>query len=92
LFRFYYSWWWCFEIVAQQVLTQYKKQIKDRARLGVQAFAELLLIIPKAITQNAEHNQQETIVTFQQDYAISNYQLVSILQQVNSFLNNKDKY
>ncbi|CAF3867684.1 unnamed protein product [Rotaria sp. Silwood1] len=70
-----------FEIVAHQVLTQYKKQVKDRACLGVQAFAESLLIISKAITQNTGHNQQETIVKFQQDYATSNYQLASILQQ-----------
>ncbi|CAF3975032.1 unnamed protein product [Rotaria sp. Silwood1] len=54
-----------FEIVTHQVLTQYKKQVKDRARLGVQTFAESLLIIPKAITQNTGHNQQETIVKFQ---------------------------
>ncbi|CAF1395042.1 unnamed protein product, partial [Rotaria sordida] len=46
-----------FEIVTHQVLTQYKKQVKDRARLGVQTFAESLLIIPKAITQNTGHNQ-----------------------------------
>ncbi|CAF2818821.1 unnamed protein product [Rotaria sp. Silwood2] len=54
-----------FEIVTHQVLTQYKEQVKDRARLGVQTFAESLLIIPKAITQNTGHNQQETIVKFQ---------------------------
>ena len=51
-----------FEIVAHQALTQYKEQVKGRARLGVQAFAEALLIIPKAIAQNAGHDQQETIV------------------------------
>jgi T-complex protein 1 subunit zeta len=60
-----------FEIVAYQALTQYKEQVKGRARLGVQAFAESLLIIPKAIAQNAGHDQQETIVKLQHEYATS---------------------
>jgi len=60
-----------FEIVANQALNQYKEQVKGRARLGVQAFAEALLIIPKAIAQNAGHDQQETIVKLQQEYATS---------------------
>jgi T-complex protein 1 subunit zeta len=45
--------------------------VKGRARLGVQAFAESLLIIPKAIAQNAGHDEQETIVKLQQEYATS---------------------
>ena len=60
-----------FEIVAHQALSQYKEQVKGRARLGVQAFAEALLIIPKAIAQNTGHDQQETIVKLQQEYATS---------------------
>ncbi|CAF0976753.1 unnamed protein product [Rotaria magnacalcarata] len=60
-----------FEIVAHQALNQYKQQVKGRARLGVQAFAEALLIIPKAIAQNAGHDQQETIVKLQHEYATS---------------------
>jgi T-complex protein 1 subunit zeta len=58
-----------FEIVAHQALSQYKEQVKGRARLGVQAFAEALLIIPKAIAQNAGHDQQETIVKLQHEYS-----------------------
>ena len=58
-----------FELVAHQALNQYKEQVKGRARLGVQTFAEALLIIPKAIAQNAGHDQQETIVKLQQEYA-----------------------
>ncbi|CAF1458675.1 unnamed protein product [Adineta steineri] len=48
-----------FEIVAHHAFTQYKEQVKGRVRLGVQAFAEALLIIPKAIAQNAGHDQHE---------------------------------
>lgn len=53
------------------MLSQYKEQVKGRARLGVQAFAEALLIIPKAIAQNAGHDQQEAIVKLQQEYGTS---------------------
>ncbi|CAF1305485.1 unnamed protein product [Rotaria sordida] len=56
-----------FEIVTHQALTQYNEQVKGRARLAVQA----LLIIPKAIAQNAGHHQQETIVKLQHEYATS---------------------
>ncbi|CAF1373364.1 unnamed protein product, partial [Rotaria sp. Silwood1] len=45
--------------------------IKGRARLAVQAFVQALLIIPKAIAQNAGHHQQETIVKLQNEYATS---------------------
>ena len=58
-----------FEIVAHQTLTQHKEQVNGRARLGVQAFADALLIIPKAIAQNAGYDQQETIVKLQHEYA-----------------------
>ncbi|CAF1027162.1 unnamed protein product [Didymodactylos carnosus] len=60
-----------FEIAAHQALTQYKEKVKGRARLGVQAFADALLIIPKAVAQNAGHDQQETIVKLQHEYANS---------------------
>ncbi|CAF0829512.1 unnamed protein product [Didymodactylos carnosus] len=59
------------EIVTHQALTQYKEQVKGRARLGIQAFAEALLIIPKAVAQNAGHDQQDTIVKLQHEYANS---------------------
>ncbi|CAF3844139.1 unnamed protein product [Rotaria sp. Silwood1] len=52
-------------------LTQYNEQVKGRARLAVQAFAQALLIIPKAIAQNVGHHQQETIVKLQNEYATS---------------------
>jgi len=60
-----------FEVCAHHALTQYKEQVKGRARLGVQAFAEALLIIPKAIAQNAGHDRQETIVKLQHEYSVS---------------------
>lgn len=38
-----------FEIFAWQELQKYKDEIKGKSRLGIQAYAEALLIIPKTI-------------------------------------------
>lgn len=52
-------------------MTQYNEQVKGRARWGVQSFAQELLIILKAIAENAGHHQQETIVKLEHEYATS---------------------
>lgn len=36
--------------------------------LGVQAYAEALLIIPKVLAQNSGFDQQDTIVKLQEEY------------------------
>lgn len=38
-----------FEVAASQVLHQYKEKVKGKQRLGVQAYAEALLVIPKTL-------------------------------------------
>lgn len=38
-----------FEVAASQALQQYKEKVKGKQRLGVQAYAEALLIIPKTL-------------------------------------------
>jgi len=38
-----------FEIAANQAFQQYKEQVKGKQRLGVQAYAEALLVIPKTL-------------------------------------------
>ena len=40
---------------------------KGRAKLGVQAFAEALLIIPKTLAANGGYDVQDTIVNLQQE-------------------------
>eukprot|EP00745_Piridium_sociabile_P030418 TRINITY_DN50430_c0_g2_i2.p1 TRINITY_DN50430_c0_g2~~TRINITY_DN50430_c0_g2_i2.p1 ORF type:complete len:551 (-),score=182.31 TRINITY_DN50430_c0_g2_i2:662-2263(-) len=60
-----------FEIAAYQELMKYKDQVKGRARLGVQAFAEALLIIVKVLAQNSGLDPQEAIVKLQQEYSTS---------------------
>lgn len=38
-----------FEVTASQALHKYKENVKGKQRLGVQAYAEALLIIPKTL-------------------------------------------
>ncbi|CAL8078951.1 unnamed protein product [Calicophoron daubneyi] len=51
-----------FELVAHRELSKYAEEVKGRARLGVQAFANALLVIPKVLATNAGHDAQETMV------------------------------
>ncbi|KAL7611896.1 hypothetical protein Lser_V15G07315 [Lactuca serriola] len=44
-----------FEVVARQhLINEVKKTIKGRAQLGVQAFADAFLIVPKTLAENSE--------------------------------------
>jgi len=42
-----------FEVAVSQTLQRYKEQVKGKQRLGVQAYAEALLVIPKIL---GKHN------------------------------------
>lgn len=57
------------ELVISVALFEYKNEVKGRARLGVQAFSDALLVIPKTLAQNAGFDPQETTVKLQQEYA-----------------------
>lgn len=51
-----------FEIVVSNALNSYKETVKGKARLGVAAFAEAMLVIPKTLSQNAGHDPQSVLV------------------------------
>lgn len=57
-----------FEIAAYEALNKFKLDVKGRARLGVQAYAEALLIIPKVLARNSGFDQQDSIVKLQEEY------------------------
>lgn len=57
-----------FEIAAYQALINYKPEIKGKAQLGVQAFADALLIIPKTLASNAGFDAQDVIVKLIHEY------------------------
>nr|XP_004041977.3 T-complex protein 1 subunit zeta-2 isoform X8 [Gorilla gorilla gorilla] len=65
------------ELAMAEALVTYKNSIKGRARLGVQAFADALLIISKVLAQNAGYDPQETLVKVQAEH-VESKQLVGI--------------
>lgn len=60
-----------FEVAAHASLTALKETVSTRARLGVQAFADALLVIPKALASNSGHDPQEATVKLQAEYSKS---------------------
>jgi len=54
-----------FEIAAHSALMALKETVGTRARLGVQAYADALLIIPKALSSNSGYDPQESVVKLQ---------------------------
>lgn len=60
-----------FEMKANSELNKYKETVKGKARLGVAAFAEAMLVIPKTLAQNAGHDQQSVLVDLQDALAES---------------------
>ncbi|XP_007935512.1 T-complex protein 1 subunit zeta-2 [Orycteropus afer afer] len=65
------------EVAIAEALITDKHSVKGRARLGVQAFADALLIIPKVLAQNSGYDLQETLLKVQAEHSESK-QLVGI--------------
>uniref|UniRef100_A0A8C9CWF3 Chaperonin containing TCP1 subunit 6A n=1 Tax=Phocoena sinus TaxID=42100 RepID=A0A8C9CWF3_PHOSS len=65
------------EVAMAKALIKYKPSVKGRAQLGVQAFADTLLIIPKVLAQNSGFDFQETLVKVQAEHSESG-QLVGV--------------
>uniref|UniRef100_A0A915N4N9 Uncharacterized protein n=1 Tax=Meloidogyne javanica TaxID=6303 RepID=A0A915N4N9_MELJA len=57
-----------FEIAAYCTLKKLADTVKGRAKLGVLAFAEAILVIPKTLAVNAGHDAQEVIVKLVEAY------------------------
>jgi len=51
-----------FEVAAYQELLKLEQTVKGKARIGVKAYAEALLIIPKTLATNAGYDPQDVIV------------------------------
>jgi len=57
-----------FELAVSDALNTYKETVKGKARLGVAAFADAMLVIPKTLAQNAGHDQQSVLVELHDAY------------------------
>jgi len=51
-----------YEVAAHAALKKFAETVKGRARLGIQAYADGLLVIPKVLATNAGHDSQEVMV------------------------------
>lgn len=49
------------------------KTVKGRARLGVEAFAEALLIVPKTLASNSGNDPQEALISLQNEHENGNF-------------------
>ncbi|KAF5280186.1 hypothetical protein FQA39_LY18103 [Lamprigera yunnana] len=56
-----------FEVTAYKELMKYKDTVKGKARLGIAAYAEALLIIPKVLAVNSGFDAQDIIVKLQEE-------------------------
>lgn len=54
------------------LLKKTRKEAVGRAKLGVEAFAEALLGVPKTLAENAGFDAQETIITVQDEHEAGN--------------------
>ena len=55
-----------FEITAHRKLMEYaEKEVEGRAKLGVRAFADALLVIPKTLATNSGFDTLDTIISLQ---------------------------
>ncbi|PJF19638.1 T-complex protein 1 subunit zeta [Paramicrosporidium saccamoebae] len=57
-----------FQIALHARLMKFKESVSGRAKLGVQAFADAQLVIPKALAQNAGLDQQDCLLLLQEEF------------------------
>jgi len=55
----------CFELALSAHLKEHSKKVPGRAKLGVQAYAESLLVIPKTLAANAGHDPMDALINVQ---------------------------
>ncbi|KAJ0042843.1 hypothetical protein Pint_18798 [Pistacia integerrima] len=58
-----------FEVAARQYLVnEVKKTVQGRAQLGVEAFADALLVVPKTLAENAGLDTQDVIIALKAEH------------------------
>lgn len=55
-----------FELALHRDLVEFNKTVSGKAKLGVQAFADALLIIPKCLAQNSGFDVSDTLIKVQE--------------------------
>ena len=57
-----------FEVALHSELLSYKNQVEGKAQLGVQAFADAVLVIPKILAFNSGFDQQDIMIKLLTEY------------------------
>jgi T-complex protein 1 subunit zeta len=57
-----------FEVACSAHLKEYMVDVKGRAKLGVQAFADAMLVIPKTLSDNGGHDPQDTVIALIEEH------------------------
>ena len=57
-----------FEIYAHQKLMEFKDTVEGKSKLGIEAFAKALLVIPKILSENAGYDVQDAVIMLQDEY------------------------
>jgi len=60
-----------FELAAAASLREYKKSVSGRAKLGIEAYADALEIIPKTLADNSGFDVQDALLGMQEEHARS---------------------
>merc|ERR1712077_76546 len=56
-----------YEVAVNLAITKGLEKLKGKARLGMQAYGQGMLVIPKVLSQNAGYDPQEVMVTLMQE-------------------------
>lgn len=57
------------EVMCHSALMKYKETVTGRAKLGVQAYADGLLVIPKTLAENSGYDAQDSMIKLQEAHA-----------------------
>jgi T-complex protein 1 subunit zeta len=60
-----------FEVAAAHSLRQYKSEVEGRAKLGIEAYADALEVIPKTLADNSGFDVQDALLAMQDEHARS---------------------
>lgn len=52
-------------------LQKFKSSVKGRAKLGIEAFAEALLVIPKTLAENSGFDVQDSVIKLVDEHTVS---------------------
>jgi len=58
-----------FQLACHADVLRFKEQVTGRAKLGVQAYADALLVVPKVLAENSGFDAIDTIIKLQEEFA-----------------------